>query len=57
MILCVPKQTESLTAEEFTSEKCGYTVNDNDAEKRLYHYISTVFKSDIYLEKLENRLF
>lgn len=39
-----------VTAEEVASEDCGYTVNCNDTEKRLYQYISTVFKSDIDLE-------
>ena len=39
-----------VTAEEVASENCVYTVNSNDTEKRLYQYISTVFKSDIDLE-------
>ena len=39
-----------VTAEEAASENCGYTVNYNDTEKRLYQYISTVFKSDVNLE-------
>ena len=39
-----------VTAEEVASENCVYTVNSNDTEKRLYQYISTVFKSDINLE-------
>lgn len=39
-----------VTAEEAASENCGYTVNYNDTEKRLYQYISAVFKSDIDLE-------
>ena len=39
-----------VTAEEVASENCGYTVNSNDTEKRLYQYISAVFKSDIDLE-------
>ena len=39
-----------VTAEEAASEDCGYTVNYNDTEKRLYQYISAVFNSDIDLE-------
>ena len=39
-----------VTAEEVASENCGYTVNYNDTEKRLYQYISAVFNSDIDLE-------
>ena len=39
-----------VTAEEAASENCGYTVNYNDKEKRLYQYISAVFNSDIDLE-------
>lgn len=39
-----------VTAEEVASENCGYTVSDNSVERRLYQYISTVFKSDIDLE-------